>query len=201
MREAGDVCFADVQRDGEGVVEFLRREDMEYALRRLDRTEFRSHQVSSGSDVVHSSCGFCVFVCVFKYCIYPFFRERPPTSVSSRRGALPTGGAHVPAPDPGAVIHPPTTTEDLPLLLLATSLLHAIPCHAIVLPGGTHCSTARPHAIIDRKEGKRGFVIIHVLFSQWFFFFKSRFLVGNVCSYSTHSAVRTRWIPRSVFCF
>ncbi|KAG9335070.1 hypothetical protein JZ751_005745 [Albula glossodonta] len=29
MREAGDVCFADVQRDGEGVVEFLRREDME----------------------------------------------------------------------------------------------------------------------------------------------------------------------------
>ncbi|KAI7793544.1 serine/arginine-rich splicing factor 9 [Triplophysa rosa] len=44
MREAGDVCFADVQRDGEGVVEFLRREDMEYALRRLDNTEFRSHQ-------------------------------------------------------------------------------------------------------------------------------------------------------------
>ncbi|XP_072515367.1 serine/arginine-rich splicing factor 9 [Salminus brasiliensis] len=44
MREAGDVCFADVQRDGEGVVEFLRREDMEYALRRLDGTEFRSHQ-------------------------------------------------------------------------------------------------------------------------------------------------------------
>ena len=40
------MCFADVQRDGEGVVEFLRREDMEYALRRLDRTEFRSHQVS-----------------------------------------------------------------------------------------------------------------------------------------------------------
>ncbi|XP_019937739.1 serine/arginine-rich splicing factor 9 [Paralichthys olivaceus] len=44
MREAGDVCFADVQRDGDGVVEFLRREDMEYALHRLDRTEFRSHQ-------------------------------------------------------------------------------------------------------------------------------------------------------------
>lgn len=52
MREAGDVCFADVQRDGEGVVEFLRREDMEYALRRLDRTEFRSHQVSWCSDEV-----------------------------------------------------------------------------------------------------------------------------------------------------
>lgn len=52
MREAGDVCFADVQRDGEGVVEFLRREDMEYALRRLDRTEFRSHQVSWRSDEV-----------------------------------------------------------------------------------------------------------------------------------------------------
>lgn len=45
MREAGDVCYADVQRDGEGVVEYLRKEDMEYAMRRLDRTEFRSHQV------------------------------------------------------------------------------------------------------------------------------------------------------------
>lgn len=52
MREAGDVCFADVQRDGEGVVEFLRRDDMEYALRRLDRTEFRSHQVSSSIDEI-----------------------------------------------------------------------------------------------------------------------------------------------------
>lgn len=51
MREAGDVCFADVQRDGEGVVEFLRREDMEYALRRLDRTEFRSHQVGSSDKI------------------------------------------------------------------------------------------------------------------------------------------------------
>ncbi|KAJ7987168.1 hypothetical protein DPEC_G00335950 [Dallia pectoralis] len=49
MREAGDVCFADVQRDGEGVVEFVRREDMEYALRRLDRTEFRSHQGETAS--------------------------------------------------------------------------------------------------------------------------------------------------------
>ncbi|XP_028681241.1 serine/arginine-rich splicing factor 9 [Erpetoichthys calabaricus] len=53
MREAGDVCFADVQRDGEGVVEFLRREDMEYALRRLDRTEFRSHQGETAYIRVH----------------------------------------------------------------------------------------------------------------------------------------------------
>ncbi|XP_034048844.1 serine/arginine-rich splicing factor 9 [Thalassophryne amazonica] len=43
MREAGDVCYADV-RNGEGMVEYLRREDMEYALRRLDGAEFRSHQ-------------------------------------------------------------------------------------------------------------------------------------------------------------
>lgn len=58
MREAGDVCFADVQRDGEGVVEFLRREDMEYALRRLDRTEFRSHQVSFSGNEKKSSLIF-----------------------------------------------------------------------------------------------------------------------------------------------
>lgn len=58
MREAGDVCFADVQqRDGEGVVEFLRREDMEYALRRLDRTEFRSHQGETAYIRVHEDRG------------------------------------------------------------------------------------------------------------------------------------------------
>ncbi|PNI57667.1 SRSF9 isoform 4, partial [Pan troglodytes] len=35
MREAGDVCYADVQKDGVGMVEYLRKEDMEYALRKL----------------------------------------------------------------------------------------------------------------------------------------------------------------------
>uniref|UniRef100_A0A8C7EZD3 Serine/arginine-rich splicing factor 9-like n=3 Tax=Oncorhynchus TaxID=8016 RepID=A0A8C7EZD3_ONCKI len=57
MREAGDVCFADVQRDGEGVVEFVRREDMEYALRRLDGTEFRSHQGETANIRVHGERG------------------------------------------------------------------------------------------------------------------------------------------------
>ena len=45
MREAGDVCYADVQKDGMGMVEYLRKEDMEYALRKLDDTKFRSHDV------------------------------------------------------------------------------------------------------------------------------------------------------------
>lgn len=44
MREAGDVCYADVQKDGMGMVEYLRKEDMEYALRKLDDTKFRSHE-------------------------------------------------------------------------------------------------------------------------------------------------------------
>ncbi|XP_025091086.1 serine/arginine-rich splicing factor 1-like isoform X2 [Pomacea canaliculata] len=44
MREAGDVCYADVFKDGTGVVEFLRREDMKYAVRKLDDTKFRSHE-------------------------------------------------------------------------------------------------------------------------------------------------------------
>lgn len=47
MREAGDVCYADVQKDGMGMVEYLRKEDMEYALRKLDDTKFRSHEVGS----------------------------------------------------------------------------------------------------------------------------------------------------------
>ncbi|KAM4706584.1 serine/arginine-rich splicing factor 9-like [Discoglossus pictus] len=36
MREAGNVCYADV--------EFIRKEDMEYALRKLDDTKFRSNE-------------------------------------------------------------------------------------------------------------------------------------------------------------
>lgn len=48
MREAGDVCYADVFRDGTGVVEFVRKEDMTYAVRKLDNTKFRSHEVGQG---------------------------------------------------------------------------------------------------------------------------------------------------------
>jgi len=44
MREAGDVCFADVYKDGTGVVEFLRYEDMKYAIKKLDDSRFRSHE-------------------------------------------------------------------------------------------------------------------------------------------------------------
>lgn len=46
MREAGDVCYVDVYKDGTGVVEFLRYEDMKYAARKLDDSKFRSHEVS-----------------------------------------------------------------------------------------------------------------------------------------------------------
>jgi arginine/serine-rich splicing factor 1/9 len=49
MREAGDVCYADVFKDGTGVVEFLRYDDMKYAVRKLDDTKFRSHEVKSRS--------------------------------------------------------------------------------------------------------------------------------------------------------
>ncbi|XP_044738046.1 serine/arginine-rich splicing factor 1A [Chrysoperla carnea] len=44
MREAGDVCFADSFKDGTGVVEFLRYEDMKYAIKKLDDSRFRSHE-------------------------------------------------------------------------------------------------------------------------------------------------------------
>lgn len=45
MREAGDVCYADVYRDGSGVVEFTTREDMKQAIKHLDDSKFRSHEV------------------------------------------------------------------------------------------------------------------------------------------------------------
>lgn len=45
MREAGDVCFADVYKSGSGVVEFTRYSDMNYAIQHLDSSRFRSHEV------------------------------------------------------------------------------------------------------------------------------------------------------------
>lgn len=59
-------------------------------------------------------------------------RVRPPTSVSSRRGALPTGAARGPALDPGGAIHPPTTAGGLHPL--ASSLHPAMLCHGIARP-------------------------------------------------------------------
>ncbi|GMS89345.1 hypothetical protein PENTCL1PPCAC_11520, partial [Pristionchus entomophagus] len=44
MREAGDVCYTDVYKDGTGVVEFARSNDVKYAVRKLDDTKFRSHE-------------------------------------------------------------------------------------------------------------------------------------------------------------
>lgn len=45
FREAGDISYADVYKDGTGVVEFSRHEHMKKALRDLDDSKFRSHEV------------------------------------------------------------------------------------------------------------------------------------------------------------
>lgn len=44
MREAGDVCYADVFRDGTGIVEFVNKEDVKFAVKHLDDTKFKSHE-------------------------------------------------------------------------------------------------------------------------------------------------------------
>lgn len=44
MRVAGNVCYADVYKDGTGVCEFIRYDDMKYAVKHLDDTKFRSHE-------------------------------------------------------------------------------------------------------------------------------------------------------------
>lgn len=45
MREVGDVCYVDVYKDGIGVVEFFRKEDMKYVVRKLDDFKFRFYEV------------------------------------------------------------------------------------------------------------------------------------------------------------
>uniref|UniRef100_A0A4W5N423 Serine/arginine-rich splicing factor 9 n=2 Tax=Hucho hucho TaxID=62062 RepID=A0A4W5N423_9TELE len=141
MREAGDVCFADVQRDGEGVVEFVRREDMEYALRRLDRTEFRSHQVSTPLHSNTFEIGVHLRVTrLFKlmtedvllsHLLCMFFRGRWQTFVSMEN-MVPVMVARSPAPDPpgGVATHHLLTKAEGPLHS-ATSHLHGAMCPAI----------------------------------------------------------------------
>ena len=45
MREAGDVLFTDVYSNCTGIVEFERSDAMKYAIRNLDGTKFKSHEV------------------------------------------------------------------------------------------------------------------------------------------------------------
>lgn len=47
MRKHGDVVFTDVDRSGEGVVEFSNEKDMEHAVKDLDDTEFKAFSDSS----------------------------------------------------------------------------------------------------------------------------------------------------------
>jgi len=47
MREAGDVVYADVYKDGTGVVEFRDERGMKDAIRNLDDTKFKSHEGES----------------------------------------------------------------------------------------------------------------------------------------------------------
>ena len=47
MREAGEVLYAEVYGDGSGIVEFAHSDDVRYAVKNLDDTEFRSHEVSA----------------------------------------------------------------------------------------------------------------------------------------------------------
>jgi len=44
MRVAGNVCYADVFKDGTGVCEFIRYDDMKYAVKHLHDTRFKSHE-------------------------------------------------------------------------------------------------------------------------------------------------------------
>ena len=56
FRPVGDVVFTDSYNDGTGIVEFSRYEDFKRALRDMDDSKFRSHEVSSeGWGGPHSS--------------------------------------------------------------------------------------------------------------------------------------------------
>ena len=88
MRDAGDVCYSDVFKDGSGVVEYLRREDMKYALKKLDDTKFKSHEVRFDPLKFRNILMFSLS------------RERHPTFAARR--TMEAGARGGLGPDPGA---------------------------------------------------------------------------------------------------
>jgi hypothetical protein len=56
MQEAGDVLFTDVDSISTGIVEFERADAMKYAIRNLDGSKLKSHEVCIGWQ--RSSCLF-----------------------------------------------------------------------------------------------------------------------------------------------
>jgi hypothetical protein len=44
-RSIGEILFADVDRRGGGVIEFLRNDDAKYCVKKLDDSKFTSHEV------------------------------------------------------------------------------------------------------------------------------------------------------------
>ncbi|OAD70020.1 hypothetical protein PHYBLDRAFT_115995 [Phycomyces blakesleeanus NRRL 1555(-)] len=68
MKKAGHVAFADVLkgRNGEGVVEFSKREDMKYALRKLDDGRLNGQRISLHEPV-------SLFLILFLSCLTLFY--------------------------------------------------------------------------------------------------------------------------------
>ncbi|TRM59301.1 hypothetical protein BD626DRAFT_550386 [Schizophyllum amplum] len=58
-REAGSVTFADIDRDvpGQGVLEYMSRDDAEHAVRSLDRRDLRGHAVNVAIDETRGGGG------------------------------------------------------------------------------------------------------------------------------------------------
>ena len=61
MREAGDVVYTDVFRDGTGVVEYARKDDMKWAVKNLNDSKFKSHEVICYTNQVFFSCFVLLF--------------------------------------------------------------------------------------------------------------------------------------------
>ena len=59
FREAGDVVYADSYKDGTGVVEFSNYEHAKRALRDLDDSKFRSHEVCHFHDTYQIAMTRC----------------------------------------------------------------------------------------------------------------------------------------------
>jgi arginine/serine-rich splicing factor 1/9 len=57
MRDAGEVCYADIFKDGSGMVEFLHQEGVLNAVKKMNGTKIRSFQGDSSTIIVKEEYG------------------------------------------------------------------------------------------------------------------------------------------------
>lgn len=149
MRDVGEVCYADVFDNGKGIVEFRYYEDMMAAVKQLDGSRFRSHEVFKDSRVFersYHSIKRCKLICIHFYFISRVIRQS--FLWSWRIQVTPLHVSLVPGPGLHGVVVVAVTPEAGATLLLDALELEAGPDHGPVPAGGLRTVLTVAHTTV-----------------------------------------------------